>query len=72
MDLLTNFERREEDEWKANEMDTYLQAKEYVDTAIIPLVPISCGDRMKSTVVMGEFILIHFTRIGKTISWQSD
>lgn len=44
--------------WQAKEMDTYLQAKEYVDTAIIPLVPLSLEKDVKSTVAMGEFILI--------------
>ncbi len=42
--------------WQAKEIDVYLQAKEYVDTAIIPLIPISWGDDIKSTVQMGEFI----------------
>ncbi|MCM3713579.1 YpiF family protein [Halalkalibacter oceani] len=42
--------------WQTKEMDTYLQAKEYVDTALIPLVPISWKDDVKSTVAMGEFI----------------
>ncbi|MFN7252221.1 MAG: YpiF family protein [Anaerobacillus sp.] len=44
--------------WQAKEVDLYLQAKEYVDTAIIPLVPISWGDELKSTVQMGEFITL--------------
>ncbi len=45
--------------WQAKEIDLYLQAKEYVDTAIIPLIPISWanGD-VKPTVAMGEFISI--------------
>ncbi|WP_078553289.1 YpiF family protein [Bacillus alkalicellulosilyticus] len=44
--------------WQTTEMDTYLQAKEYVDTAIIPLIPISLQQQVKSTVAMGEFITI--------------
>ncbi|MBU8907261.1 YpiF family protein [Desertibacillus haloalkaliphilus] len=44
--------------WQAIEIDTYLQAKEYVDTAIIPLVPISWEKEVKGTVAMGEFIMI--------------
>ncbi|WP_332693297.1 YpiF family protein [Halalkalibacter lacteus] len=44
--------------WQASEMDTYLQAKEYVDTAIIPLIPLSWQKEVKSTVAMGEFISI--------------
>lgn len=44
--------------WQAKEMDTYLQSKEYVDTAIIPLIPVSWQSDVKSTVAMGEFISI--------------
>ncbi len=44
--------------WQAKEIDIYLQAKEYVDTAIIPLLPISWGNDLKSTVQMGEFITL--------------
>jgi hypothetical protein len=44
--------------WVTKDIDTYLQAKEYVDTAVIPLTPISWKDSMKSTVAMGEFITI--------------
>ncbi|MCL7745926.1 YpiF family protein [Halalkalibacter alkaliphilus] len=44
--------------WQATEMDTYLQAKEYVDTAIIPLIPLSWQKEVKQTVAMGEFISI--------------
>ncbi|WP_100372717.1 YpiF family protein [Bacillus sp. FJAT-45037] len=44
--------------WQAKEMDRYLQAKEYVDTAIIPLIPVSWQKDEKTTVAMGEFISI--------------
>lgn len=42
--------------WQTKEIDTYLQEKDYVDTALIPLVPISWVDEVKRTVAMGEFI----------------
>lgn len=42
--------------WETKDMNMYLQEKEYVDTAIIPLVPISTQTDVKSTVSMGEFI----------------
>ncbi|WP_088102195.1 YpiF family protein [Halalkalibacter urbisdiaboli] len=42
--------------WQATEMDTYLKEKEYVDTALIALIPISWQEQVKSTVAMGEFI----------------
>lgn len=44
--------------WQAKEMDTYLHSKEYVDTALIPLIPIAWQNNVKSTVAMGEFISI--------------
>ncbi|MCT8138908.1 YpiF family protein [Anaerobacillus sp. CMMVII] len=44
--------------WQAKEIDLYLQAKEYVDTAILSLVPINWGSEIKSTVQMGEFITL--------------
>lgn len=44
--------------WETKDIDTYLQAKEYVDTAVIPLVPIVWGEEMKSTISMGEFISV--------------
>lgn len=45
--------------WVTKDIDVYLQAKEYVDTAVIPLLPISwTSDTMKTTVAMGEFITI--------------
>ncbi|NEU31156.1 YpiF family protein [bacterium LRH843] len=44
--------------WQTKEIDTYLKEKEYVDTAIIPLIPISWQKEVKSTVALGEFISI--------------
>jgi hypothetical protein len=44
--------------WMTKDMDMYLQAKEYVDTALIPLIPISMGKDLKFIVSMGEFIQI--------------
>ncbi|MDR4888702.1 YpiF family protein [Fredinandcohnia sp. QZ13] len=44
--------------WITKDMDVYLQAKEYVDTAVIPLIPVSLEGNLKNTVSMGEFITI--------------
>jgi hypothetical protein len=45
--------------WLTKEIDMYLQAKEYVDTALIPLIPITTmGKDLKLIVSMGEFIQI--------------
>ncbi|MFT4413081.1 YpiF family protein [Fredinandcohnia humi] len=44
--------------WITKDMDVYLQAKEYVDTAVIPLIPVSLEGDLKTKVSMGEFITI--------------
>lgn len=44
--------------WQTKDVDAYLKTKEYVDTALIPLIPISMADDFKSTVAMGDFITI--------------
>jgi hypothetical protein len=44
--------------WMTTDIDLYLQSKEYVDTAIIPLVPISISQQMKNIVLSGEFTTI--------------
>ncbi|OIJ14795.1 hypothetical protein BKP37_07400 [Anaerobacillus alkalilacustris] len=51
--------------WQAKEIDLYLQAKEYVDTAIIPLVPISLEDDFKKTIQVGEFIALFCDELEK-------
>lgn len=42
--------------WVSKDMDMYLGAKEYVDTVVLPLLPISFGDDLKQTASMTEFI----------------
>lgn len=41
--------------WQTKEVELYLQASEYVDTAVISLIPIAWENDIKSTVQMGEF-----------------
>src|SRR5699024_262914 len=36
-------------------IDMYLQSKEYIDTAIIPMLPIAWGEQVKSSVESGAF-----------------
>ncbi|WP_243290051.1 YpiF family protein [Bacillus sp. FJAT-47783] len=43
--------------WEGKDIDQYVQAKEYVDTAVVPLVPISFSEQMKQVVSKGEFVL---------------
>lgn len=42
--------------WAAQDIDMYIKAKEYVDTAVIPLLPVSFGEEMKEAASMAEFI----------------
>jgi Protein of unknown function (DUF2487) len=42
--------------WTLSDFTTYHQSKEYVDTAVIPLIPISLDTDFKTMVSKGEFI----------------
>jgi hypothetical protein len=42
--------------WTVKDVEVYLQEKEYVDTAVIPLVPLELKKNVKSIVSMGEFV----------------
>ncbi|MFN2745605.1 MULTISPECIES: YpiF family protein [Bacillus] len=44
--------------WNAHDADVYLNAKEYIDTAVIPLISVQLGDQFKSAVSKGEFTSI--------------
>lgn len=44
--------------WIPQDIDMFLNAKEYVDTAVIPLLPISFKDDIKQTASMSEFITL--------------
>ncbi|MGB8463278.1 MAG: DUF2487 family protein, partial [Priestia megaterium] len=36
-------------------MDVYLQSKSYVDTVLVPLIPIDFGEDLKLTASMSEY-----------------
>ncbi|HLU22647.1 YpiF family protein [Lederbergia graminis] len=42
--------------WTAKDVEVFLKEREYIDTAIIPLVPISFTESMRRVVEQGEFI----------------
>lgn len=44
--------------WKTTDFDTYSQARDYIDTAIIPLIPVTWEREMKSLISMGEYTTI--------------
>ncbi|MCR6096501.1 YpiF family protein [Salipaludibacillus agaradhaerens] len=41
--------------WRAENFLMYEQAKEYVDTALIPLIPLKWGEEEKQTIIKGEY-----------------
>jgi hypothetical protein len=44
--------------WIPQDIEMYLAEKEYVDTAVIPLIPLSFGEDMKLTASMAEYITL--------------
>ncbi len=44
--------------WTSKDISQYVQSKEYIDTVIIPLIPISFSDNIKSIASHGEYINI--------------
>lgn len=44
--------------WIRTDIEMYMKAKEYVDTVVVPLLPITLQGDMISTCEMGEFISI--------------
>jgi hypothetical protein len=48
--------------WTVKDIDLFLQSKEYVDTVIVPLFPVS-WNHLKQQVSMGDFITMLSTEI---------
>lgn len=44
--------------WTPQDIETYLNAKEYVDTAVVPLLAVSVGGGMKQSATAAEFITL--------------
>jgi hypothetical protein len=51
--------------WVAADIEMYQKAAEYVDTAIVPLMPVSFDDEMKQNASMAEFIGILTVQLEK-------
>ncbi|MFF2456399.1 YpiF family protein [Peribacillus simplex] len=51
--------------WTAKDLDMYMQSKEFVDTVLIPLVPLSFKGQMKQSGSMNEFLTILSLEIEK-------
>lgn len=44
--------------WKAQDLDTYMQQKTYIDTLLVPLLPIdTSADRAKNSASSAEFLM---------------
>ncbi|MEH7254850.1 YpiF family protein [Neobacillus niacini] len=44
--------------WVSKDIETYFSAKEYVDTAVIPIFSLSFGNEMKQSASNAEFITL--------------
>jgi hypothetical protein len=44
--------------WIPQDIDQYLKVQEYIDTAVIPLIPVAFGEKMKQAASMSEFITL--------------
>ncbi|MBT2733312.1 YpiF family protein [Neobacillus sp. C211] len=44
--------------WIPQDIETYLNAKEYVDTAVVPLISVSIGGEIKQSAAAAEFITL--------------
>ncbi|MEH6991807.1 YpiF family protein [Neobacillus drentensis] len=44
--------------WVSKDIETYITAKEYVDTAVIPVVSVSFGNEMMQSASSAEFIIL--------------
>ncbi|WP_079509543.1 YpiF family protein [Mesobacillus jeotgali] len=51
--------------WVAADVEMYQKAAEYVDTAIVPLLPVSFGEDMKQNASMAEFAGILTSQLEK-------
>jgi hypothetical protein len=49
--------------WNQEDMEMFIQAKEYVDTVVIPLNPVSFGDDVKQTANMVDFVQLLTTQL---------
>ncbi|MCP8968765.1 YpiF family protein [Ectobacillus ponti] len=45
-------------DWIVKDIQLYEQAREYVDTAVVPLIPVSLGADVQSIVQKGEYISV--------------
>lgn len=51
--------------WNVKDAETFIEAKEYVDTALVPLIPITFHEQMKQLTSASDFIGILSMEIEK-------
>jgi hypothetical protein len=44
--------------WTSHDIEQFQKAQEYIDTAVIPLIPVEFGTEMKQAASMSEFITL--------------
>ncbi|SDM77171.1 Protein of unknown function [Fictibacillus solisalsi] len=44
--------------WSSGDITVYQQSKEFVDTAIIPLLPVSFGSHIRTSASMGDYVTL--------------
>lgn len=49
--------------WIPQEVESYMKAIEYVDTAVVPLISVSFGEEMKHSAVKHQFITLLTTHL---------
>lgn len=51
--------------WTPHDIELYSKSKEYVDTAVISLYPVSFGEDMKQSASMSEFLILLTNQLEK-------
>lgn len=54
--------------WISKDMETYSQSKEYIDTAVLPLIPLSFAEDVKEAALMSEFISLISTLLERQVA----
>lgn len=53
--------------WNPQDIEKFVQTKEYVDTVVLPLLPVSFENKMKHNATMSEFIHILTMQLEKQL-----
>lgn len=51
--------------WNVADISIFIQEKEYIDTAVIPVIPITLDQTIKKSAEQGEFIQLLLTHLEK-------